>query len=66
MTYKPTIPTAYTVEIETTNDAFASDPAAEIARVLRDCADKLEKHGVDGFRLHDSNGNRVGRSDFRD
>jgi len=66
MPHKTTTPTVYTVEIETTNDAFAADPAAEIARVLRDLADKLETHGVDSFRLHDSNGNRVGRSDFRD
>lgn len=48
------------------NAAFADDPAGEVARILRDVADKVTRG--DGFTvgdaelrpIRDSNGNRIG------
>lgn len=58
----PETATKFTLEIETTNDAFAEDPSAEVAAILRDLADDIEGSALDGFRrsIRDSNGNRVG------
>lgn len=45
--------------IETDKDAFADNPKAEIARILRETADKLES-GRYVNKLRDVNGNTVG------
>lgn len=51
----------FTLEIRCDNAAFVGDPQAEIARSLRDLADRLERIGLeDGFRVRDANGNHVG------
>lgn len=52
------------ITIETGNAAFGdtvSERDAEVARILREVADKLESpYGADDFTLRDHNGNRVG------
>lgn len=51
-----------TITIETGNDAFADEPATEIARILRGLADSFEQYGRSQFRkLYDLNGNACGR-----
>jgi hypothetical protein len=52
-----------TLTVDCDNDAFANDPAAELARILRDAADKFSRNGVnigDESPLFDVNGNRTG------
>lgn len=52
-----------TIEMSLDNAAFADDPAPEIARILRQLADKLEGRGIDDeILLWDINGNRVGKA----
>ena len=48
--------------IKTTNAAFDGhcNTTFEIARILRDLADRVEQNGADIYLLHDSNGNTVG------
>jgi hypothetical protein len=53
----------FKIKIECDNAAFENDPLAEVARILREAADKLEQ-GQDGFKLRDINGNTVGSADF--
>jgi hypothetical protein len=49
-----------TIEIETGNAAFDDAPATEIARILRNAAERIEGGDVDGFPLYDLNGNKCG------
>jgi hypothetical protein len=52
-----------TIEMSLDNAAFEDDPAPEIARILRQLADKLEGRGIDDeILLWDINGNRVGKA----
>ena len=63
----------FTLRIETDNAAFgeqednsegySDDAVAEVARILRKCADKIE-NGVDAGNLMDVNGNKVGEFSF--
>ncbi len=51
------------IKIETTNDAFESDNY-ELARILREMADKLENSKFkagDSFTMRDINGNTVAK-----
>lgn len=54
------------IEISMNNDAFIGRPGSELARILREIADKAEEYdGAEDFRefthvLHDANGNKVG------
>lgn len=52
----------FIVQMTCDNDAFQPDPNAEIARILRVMADRIESGDrYDTFRnIHDSNGNVVG------
>ncbi len=50
-------------KIETDNDAFREDDTAEIARLLREAADKLEE-GQTARGVKDLNGNRVGQWEY--
>lgn len=55
----------FTLEIECDNDAFAGDPSAEVARILRDVAARIEYTPLNGRAVpigtaRDINGNRVG------
>lgn len=47
------------VRIKTDNAAFEEDRDAELARILRIAADKIE-HGNETAKLYDVNGNAVG------
>lgn len=56
----------FKIEFSTDNAAFADDAGREVARILRDWADKMEDRG-DAFYsgpVRDLNGNRVGKIDF--
>ena len=50
----------FTLTMETDNAAFGDDPAAEISRLLREAARRVEL-GILDSPLLDANGNRVGR-----
>lgn len=53
----------FRVYFDTNNAAFEPSNGAEIARILRDIADKIETHDVrpdDCGPIRDANGNRVG------
>lgn len=50
-----------TIEIETVNAAFDDEPASEIARILRQLADRFEQCGLPLSKLYDVNGNACGR-----
>lgn len=51
----------YTLTIETGNAAFEADRDHEVARILREAADRIERADHYGeFTLRDYNGNRVG------
>lgn len=56
----------FSLEIEMGNAAFSDDPGAEVARILRDIADKVTRGAgfavgdATGTPIHDVNGNRVG------
>jgi hypothetical protein len=54
----------YRISIETDNAAFDPDPGAELARILRGLADRLEDGGdlAEPIRLRDFNGNTVGEA----
>ena len=59
----------FTLKFNTENDAF-DDPAEEIARILRETANKviIDSHkftsGAASFPIYDYNGNLVGRANF--
>ena len=55
--------TGIVITIESGNAAFSPDPSFELARILRDLADRVERDGSvpDGLPLRDVNGNTVGR-----
>lgn len=48
------------VKINSDNDAFVENPAAETARILRGVADSIDSTDYCQLSLYDSNGNRVG------
>jgi hypothetical protein len=49
----------FKIEIETGNAAFEDDRNMELARILRQIAERLE-NGEDAGRVLDINGNKVG------
>lgn len=53
-----------TVSIASDNAAFDPDPGAELARILRNLADRIETGTPGRFTLHDVNGNRVGNASW--
>lgn len=54
----------YTIMIDTENEAFGDDPAAEIARILQDLVKDLESKGIQDKKLRDVNGNTVGKAAY--
>jgi hypothetical protein len=50
----------FLLKIECDNSAFEPEPGDEVARILREAADKIER-GSTGVRLRDVNGNKVGK-----
>jgi hypothetical protein len=54
----------FTMETFNSGEAF-DEPAAELARILRELADRIEAAGDSGrITLHDLNGNRCGHASF--
>lgn len=56
----------FSLTIETVNAAFEDNAAAEIARILRQLAQRLEDDGMESgqeFVLRDLNGNKVGSAE---
>lgn len=53
----------FTIEIDTSNSAFEDVEQDEIARILREIANKLENDSTDG-PIYDINGARVGKYGF--
>jgi hypothetical protein len=51
---------SFSLNLNIDNAAFGEDRSLEIARILREAADKLEA-GSTGSQLRDFNGNRVGQ-----
>lgn len=51
----------FRIEIDTANDAFADQPATELARILREIAERVEAGDLPEFPVRDANGNTVGR-----
>ena len=49
-----------TITINTENAAFEDSPTGEIARILRDLAERFEQDGIPPEKLFDINGNSVG------
>ncbi len=49
-----------TVTINCDNAAFQPEPECEVARILKELANKLEYGGMGEYSLRDVNGNRVG------
>jgi hypothetical protein len=57
-----------TLEVTMDNAAFdgLGGPHVELARILRDAADRLDAGHSDGFKLRDINGNTVGSLEIFD
>lgn len=53
----------FTITIETNNAAFQPEPCYEVARILRDLADKLAEGG-EPETVRDYNGGTVGRIEY--
>lgn len=53
----------FNLTLRTDNDAFQPEPNLEVARILREIANKVEREGAIGLfqTIFDSNGNDVGR-----
>lgn len=50
----------FTIHMDSNNnDAFVNQPEQEVARILREAADRIER-GEGNFRLNDINGNKCG------
>lgn len=56
----PTEESTFGLSIRTFNDAFAEGGNAEVARILRELANRVEHYGQTEGSLYDVNGNRVG------
>ena len=55
----------FSLHLDTDNAAFDDDVGYEVARILRDIADKVERDGEDAcLPIMDINGNRIGNADF--
>lgn len=50
-----------TITIATGGAAFEDAPASEIARILRQLANRFERDGIPAEKLYDANGNACGR-----
>lgn len=55
----------FVAEIECDNDTFEDNRAAEVARILRELADKIAASpDTLNYGLRDANGNMVGGAEF--
>lgn len=50
-----------TITVQMDNAAFTDDPGAELARILRELAEKTDREGPFVRHLRDANGNTVGK-----
>ncbi len=53
----------FALTIETSNDAFTEDASIEVARILREIADRIER-GQTEIIVRDINGNRAGKAEL--
>jgi hypothetical protein len=56
----------FSIEIKTTNAAFEDSPETEIARILREWADRIEEGAQGTYKVFDINGNSVGTLYFKE
>lgn len=58
----------FILELDTDNDAFGGEweRGAEIARILRETADRVEGGSWNLFKLLDINGNTVGQAEIKE
>lgn len=54
----------FEIHIRSGNMVFDVHPEQEVARILRELADKVESEGYQHCFVFDVNGNRVGRMSF--
>lgn len=56
----------FKLHFETDNEAFTDEASSEVARILRDLADKIEGPAGRFYSapVRDINGNRIGSVDF--
>jgi hypothetical protein len=54
---------ALTITLNTDNEAFETHAEYEVARILRELADRIESGDIDddGASIHDVNGNTIGQ-----
>lgn len=60
--------TTFTLKINCDNDAFVESRADEVANILRQLVDALTSPvscDIDTYTLRDSNGNAVGKAQFK-
>lgn len=56
----------FELSIVTTNSAFEdAGPNYEVARILRELADKVEEGGQNVFLIRDHNGNSIGMAEIK-
>ena len=53
----------FTLKFDTDNAAFEDDPKTEIARTMREVADKIEAGSIQDY-IRDINGNTIGQFAF--
>lgn len=56
----------FLLRINLENDAFQPEPGPEIVRLLRACADRLERFGSQTVTMCDVNGNQALRAAIRE
>ena len=54
----------FIVTINTENAAYEDTPGDEVARQLRELANRIENNGIGNFPIRDINGNTVGKAEF--
>lgn len=52
------------IHFDLDNAAFDESPCGEVARILRDLADRMELGISDVTKISDTNGNRIGQAEY--
>lgn len=56
----------FQIQFKTDNAAFEDSPASEVARILREVADKIEDGASFEGRVRDCNGNTIGSFELKE